>query len=157
MLREAIVDVHTSKRSVSFLDQFMKELTNDKKDKRYSECVAGYKLWAGKKELVCSGCSTADWTSGDLEVRVNPELGLRINGSEHVIKLYFKQVPLSKLRVDSVLHLLKTTLPAKQRTAVPGILDVPNAKLHTPTVVQDDIGALLAGEAAAFSSMWKRV
>jgi hypothetical protein len=154
-LREAIIAAHSDQNPVATLQRFLDQLDNDKKREKYRSCVNAHAKWIGKKTLTWIGCSMRKWSSGGLTVKVNPELGLCINGVDHVIKLYFKQDPLSKLRVDTILHLLGTTLPAKQAKALPGILDVPNGKLITPTITHEGIGALLKGEAAAFTNMWE--
>jgi hypothetical protein len=47
---------------------------------------------------------------------VNPELGLKIEGVPHVIKLYLKDdPPLVKNRVQLILHVLEKALSKKPR------------------------------------------
>jgi len=110
-----------------------------------------------RKDLEWSGCRTARWESGELSVNVNPELGLRINGVEHVIKLYFKKDEPRKRLLEPTLRLIELTLPQGKGAATPGILDVRRRRLFTPTVEVPDIDALLVGEAAAFVAMWSQV
>lgn len=154
-LREAIVDGHAAEAPAEALKHLLANLDDKRKIQNYTACANGYAKWLGKKNISWLGAMTQKWTSGDLIVRVNPEIGLLINGQKHIIKLYFKQQQLSKLRVDTVLHLLHSTVVSKENGMIAGVLDVRNGKLISPTVSQAEIHALLVGEALAFSGMWK--
>jgi hypothetical protein len=156
-LRECIIQMHSEGHDTNALEHFIKANRNLKKDARYRECAGAYKKWLGRRDIAWIGCETVKWQSGDLSVRVNPELGLRIDGTDYLIKLYFKQPQPSKLRLDTMLHLLKTARGPKHKSSVPAILDVPRGKLIVPTVDIDGLDALLAGEAAAFAAMWRAV
>jgi hypothetical protein len=94
----------------------------------------------------------------ELAVKINPELGLKIDATPHLIKLYFKDEAPTKHRVEIVLEMMKTVLggrvPQNTRMAV---LDVAKGKLFTQTVAIPQLTVLLEGEAAAFLRMWKAV
>jgi hypothetical protein len=156
-LREAIVEVHVNGRPVSDLNQLLCELRDVKKRSKYPNHVKMYQRFIGRKEVKWLGVDTVDWTSGDLRVRVNPELGLLIDDKAYVVKLYLKGQQPTKLRSDTILHLIRETLSTKQAKAIPGLLDVGRGKLIVPTVEVPGLGALLRGEAAAFASMWKQL
>ncbi len=74
-----------------------------------------------------------------------------------MIKLYFKNEEPPKRRLEATLRLIGLTLPEDKAHAVPSILDVKRGRLFKPTVEVRDIDALLAGEAAAFMTMWNHV
>lgn len=155
-LRERIVEMHKRGEPSSVLDQFLARLTNARKDQRYQDCVTAYKKWLGRKRVEWTGTVSDTWTSGELSVRVNPELGLAVNDRRYAIKLYFKQQPAAKAKLDVMLHLMQTGLQLKAGT-IPAILDVPRGRLVEPTSVKTGLDALLAGEAAAFSTIWRAV
>lgn len=157
LLRDAIVAMHEEAKPKEVLDGLLGTLTDHKKTLAYRECVVAYKQWCGRKQFEWVGKCTTNWTDASLTVRVNPELGLRINGTLYGIKLYFKGENPSKRRLETMFHLLRSTLPQELEGATPGILDVRRGNLFSPTRPIENIRALLIGEAAAFRAMWGQV
>lgn len=154
-LREAIVDAHKGaggRRELEALDP----PGDPKKVGNYEACRVAYLRWLGRQDLVWTGGKGCTWSSGDLEVRINPELFVTIRDQGHAIKLYFRADKLSKAKADPVLRLLERTHGQQGRRTV-AILDVPRGKLLTPTRDIPGIDALLEGEAAAFVAMWGRL
>ena len=122
---------------------------------RYPAAVRAYKRFLGRKHFEWFQPPHRVWKSGELGVRVNPELGLIMNGEKLVVKLYFKRAELTRRRVETALELMHTALPlAPRETPNVAVLDVPKAKLFRYTSGKSDLGALLAGEAVAFATMW---
>jgi len=152
-LREAIEESFEAGWSSSELKKKLAKVTDPKKRKNYEACRKGLTKWAGSKSFISHPKQRASWKSGDLTVKVNPELDLSINGTRHLIKLYFKGEALSKARIDVILELLESG--ANRPT--PAVLDVRRSKLYIPTVERPGLGALLQAEAAAFSSLWQSV
>jgi len=157
LLRKGILDMHRRGRPKSDLDQVLIGLHDRKKINLYPMRVSAYKKWIGRKKLEWVEPRTADWSHEDLDVRINPELGLLVNGKHHTIKLYFKKEPLSKSKVDLLLYMLQSKLNLDDVPSIAGILDVANGKLIVPTGEIEHIEALLIGEASSFSAIWKRV
>lgn len=155
--RECLIKVHREGYNSAILDTFVEQNANAKKDKFYQESVANYKKLFKKKAVEWIDCENRKWESNGLTVNVNPELGLKIDGVDHVIKLYFKKHQPKKLQLETILHLIKTTLPIKNKNAVVAVIDIPRGKLIVPTVETPDIEALLAGQAAAFVTMWNAI
>ena len=89
------------------------------------------------------------YTAHNIEVKVNPELGLEVNQQPHLIKLYFKADPLAKPKTEVITHLMEIALrpycPANCRMSV---LDVRRHKLHTPAVTIPHLDAMLDAELA---------
>jgi hypothetical protein len=125
-----------------------------KKQGRYAECIDGMAKWAKGHEFGRSRRKVGDWDSGELQVAVNPELALDIDGKKTAVKLYFRKAALTKPRVDTMLYLLKDAVPG---SAVPAILDVPHARLITETVKLADLDIVVAADAAQFLAMWDRL
>ena len=88
----------------------------------------------------------------------NPELGLRIEGDRHLVKLYFKDEAPTKNRLEIVSEMMEIVLSAKapQGTKM-AVLDVSKGKLYTQTVTIPQLVVLLEGEAAAFLRSWESV
>lgn len=150
-LREAVIDFHENGRSAKHLST-LSERVDAKKAANYKSVIDGYSKWLKGHEVEWIGTSSVPWNSGDLTVKVHPELGLRIDGEQWAIKLWLKGQRLTKKRVEATLHLLDLT-HGTLNTRV-GILDARAGRLITPTRLVPGIDALLAGEAAAFVTMW---
>lgn len=90
-----------------------------------------------------------------LEISINPELGLAIDGRPHLIKLYFKEDPLSPLLADVAARLMARELNYGPRDTAMSVLDVRRRCLHrlTPRL---DLDALLDAELAAFRALWEK-
>ena len=156
-LREAISIGHQQGSPASELDKLALNIENPRKIDLYLECIDSYKRWCGRKTLQWLGTFINEWSFGYLIIRVNPELGLQINGDSYAIKLYFKSDKPSKLRLETMFHLLRVSLPEGQENTTPAILDVRRGKFFTPTRDIPGIQTLLEGEAAAFQTMWSQV
>lgn len=152
-LRNGIIHMHERNAKPATLDALLDDLRDPKKRRLYPDCVDGYKRWLGRKNTHWTGITSTDWQYEDLTVSVNPELGLDINSRPHRIKLYFKKEQLTKRRVQTILHLLRTTAPSAPATTI-GILDVPRARLLPFDNAAPGIDALLHGEARSFTTMW---
>ncbi len=155
-LREGVRDFHeTGTTDRSCLDQILLGLTDKAKQKRFPELIKAYKRFLGKKEINWFPPPTAVWSHVDLKVRVNPELGLEINGVKHVIKLYFKDEAPSKFKLQAILQLMQSSLDPKLAGVHElSVLDVASGKLISWTT---DVSPLLKGEAAAFVQMWHAI
>jgi hypothetical protein len=153
-LREAIQAMHRDGLGKAHLDHTLAELTDQKKEKLYPIAISGYRRFLGRKQITWFDPPGAEWAEGELSVRINPELGLCINGVRYVIKLYFKKAPISKNRVECALHLMHVGLPAVGEPYQVAIVDVPNGKLIVRSDNAPDLTPLLRGEAAAFVGIW---
>lgn len=129
-----------------------------KKAVRYSQAIAGYKKFLGAKAITWFEPPTGPWTHGNLNVSVNPELGLTYNGVPHIIKLYFKDESPTQNRVEVVFSLMSKALAGMgPNGAVVGVLDVSKGKLMTQGIVDPAVNILLQGEAVSFAEIWKHV
>ena len=90
------------------------------------------------------------WAAAGLEVRVNPELRLDVDGRPLVTKLHFKADELDENRRDNILCLLAETAPPGTEAA---ILDARRGELLTAEEIHPDLDALLVSEAAAFMTL----
>jgi hypothetical protein len=132
LLRDTIITMHEESKPKEILDDLLRTPNDPRKALAYSECVNAYKQWCKRKQIEWIGKYNADWIDAKLTVRVNPELGVRINGAPYVIKLYFKGEKPSKRRLETMFHLLQSTLPQELEGAIPGILDVRRGNLFSP-------------------------
>ncbi len=140
------------------MDGLLETLTDLKKLKRYPEALSAYKKFVRSKEIKWFDPPSSVWNAADLHVKVNPELGLTLNGMEYVVKLYFKDEPLTKRRLAVVLQMMKATFndnANSQRTMA--VLEVGKGKLLPLEPGAPDITPLLLGEAASFVAIWNAI
>ncbi|NKB87176.1 MAG: hypothetical protein GKS06_03010 [Acidobacteria bacterium] len=147
--RDAVLATHRANEGKAALTKRLSNVANPKKVQNYDVLLKGYKSWWGHKTLKWSKPPKADYLQNGVSVRVNPELGLLVNGTPHVIKLYLKADKLSKLRVDLITHVMELVLRGSARKgAVMSVLDVRRSKLISPTVPIADLTAALNAELA---------
>jgi len=148
-LRDTICEFHEGKASSI---SFGATGANAKKNARYDEAITGYLKFLKKEQPVWFKPIKAEWTFEDLIVRINPEVGFKFGEDSFFVKLYFKQEPLAKNRVQVALGMMSAAINSKKHKVA--ILDVPRAKLHHSGPPSPQMNALLKGEAATFLAIW---
>ena len=159
-LREWIIAVtHQNLTGEKTLDSMRSTFghLNTRKAHAYQECIAGFTKWRRGKNLVWNAALRSEWTRGRVAIRIHPELGVSIRGEPHIITLYFRKAKPSKKRLQVLVHLLNQLDSRAQTPVTVGILDMRRGVLHSPTRDVSDMEQLLAGEAAAFQTMWDLV
>lgn len=158
-IREGLIQYHQKGKMKS---QFptVDELTSNKgKIPHYAAILAGYQGFLEDKQFEWFNPFKAEWTYDKLVVKINPELGLVINGKPHVIKLYFKVEPLSKTKANLVLFLMDKELPRQRygQDITYAILDTRHGNLILPSGDNRRKLSLqtLQGEAAYIETVWK--
>lgn len=157
-LREGIADVHEKGKSKAALKEILSFLTDQKKLSNYPDAVKGYTKWWGKKELVWNSTFSEVYGFQGVDVGVNPELGLLVDGVPHLIKLYFKDEPLQKLRVDVVTALMETSLgPHAEPDCAMGVLDVRRSRLHVGSgdqTIREKLMKMVDAELSYIAVLW---
>lgn len=156
-IRQAIIAMHRQGLSASTLDAVCQNVTDATRQKHYARVVAGYRTFLAEGAKNFFEPPRRGLSLGALDVDINPELGLIIDGKKHLVKLYFRNEPLSSKRTALVLALLSRGLCETNPEFIPAVLDVRTAKLHTSAMTNPRIDLLLRGEAASFASMYAAV
>lgn len=157
-IREGISWAHQQGASKQQLLTHIGPVTDSKKVANYSAIQAGYRRWWGNKSLVWFSPPSGMFTAHGIDVRVNPELGLNVNGTPHLIKLYFKTEQLTKTRIDIITHLMQSNLARRAPAGCTmSVLDCRNHKLISPTVPIAGLGAVLDAELAYVAALWPQV
>jgi hypothetical protein len=156
-LREAIIDIHKDGNQRTSLTTFLQSVTDPRSRKNYPAAVAGYKRWWGNKNLEWFIAPRTTYSQHGIDVIINPELGLSINGTRHVIKLYFKGDTLSVRRADIITRLMHQTLrPMSQTDDIMSVLDVRNSKIFLFRTTAASM-ALINAELAYIAALWPQV
>ncbi|MBL9160978.1 MAG: hypothetical protein JNJ70_26090 [Verrucomicrobiales bacterium] len=157
-LRSAIVDYHKSgSTDKTVLGGALDGVTHKPKESAYPAAIKGYQKFLGRKAISWYQPPTKAWTSGDLTIRVNPELGLVINGEHHLVKLYFKADAMTKTKADVIILLMREAIPNLRPGTKFALLDVQRAKLFAHDSPSQDLLPLLQGEAANFATIWASI
>jgi hypothetical protein len=155
-LRDGIIDFHENKKDRSQLDKILENLTDKKKIDRYPALIESYKSFLGRKKCEWFEPPFKDYQINDLRIKLNPELGLEINGKLYVIKLYFKAEKLSQSKADLILLLMDTKLKkGGYKDVTFAVLDIERKKLFDKTKLNNNHLALLEGEALSFINIWQ--
>lgn len=150
-VREALIQIHASGRDKW---EIRHHLARHEHLGRLEPIADAYIGWWGQRRL--------DWFEPDwqiaylqgLEISINPELGLAIDGHPHLVKLYFKEDPLSPLLADVAARLMARVLVGHSPRGVSmSILDVRRRRLHR-LEPRPDLDVLLDAEIAAFGTLW---
>lgn len=137
--------------------EFVLEKISPKKRSNYHDIIRGYKSWlkkTGKTEWFEPASNI--WSASKVDVNVNPELGLVIDGVPYLIKLHFNAEKLSKSRADVITFLMNEALPAVN----PGVsnmcvLDIRESRLYDCNISNPKrLNAALLGEIAYISAVW---
>lgn len=153
-IRESIVDMHRSGKPDAVLDDFLAAQRDERRRRVYPSIIEGYRRFLSSAKMTWFDPPVGSCKLGDVEVNINPDLGLVIDGKPHLIKIYFRGEPLSAKRTSVVLNLLAGGLADTNPGKALALLDVRNAKLHTFKAPNPRLGVLLRGEAAAFSTIY---
>jgi len=158
LAREAITDTHQKGGAKSDLDAALSELSDPKKKVNYPDLVKGYKKWWGNKTLQWFKPPSAVFAAHGVDVSVNPELGLIVNGAPHLVKLYLKGEKLTKVRADIVTFLMQSQLAGAAPTGtIMSVLDVRNSKLISAGTPTPALSAALNAELAYVAAIWPNV
>lgn len=156
--REHLIEIHQNGLSRRELASILSNLSDQKKQANYPGLIEGYKRWWGRKTLGWFDPPAAEWSAHGVYVRVNPELGLTVNGTPHLIKLYLKSEPLSRNRVAIITHLMDMTLLNNcEPNTVMSVLDVRCHNLLAPNVPIPGLTAALDAELAYVNALWPNV
>ncbi len=153
-LRELIQDHHNGTAKLLLP---ITGLADPKKMTRYPVALAAYKKFLQKQGPVATfKAPSAKWIYQGLTVRVNPELGLIIDGRRYATKLYFKDEKPTKHRLNVVFELMRLALKLDVTTTA-AVIDVSAGRLITPKPLDQDLTPLLEAQALAFMHLWKAV
>lgn len=154
-LRDAIDNYHNGK--INDLHDVLKEIIKDSKKEKYKVAISKYLDFIKNKKINWFEPPSGNWRHGNLVVKLNPELGLEINGEKFLIKLYFKDKPLSKNQAKLILTLMNTEL-RKEGVYSLALLDINAHKLYTDKALNyETLIPLLIGEATSFETIWNSI
>ncbi|TCZ80381.1 hypothetical protein [Lysobacter sp. N42] len=157
-LREGLVTLHKKGGTKADLPSLTKGLLDPKKTANYPPMIAGYKKWWGNKTLEWFIPPADTYTSAGIDVAINPELGLKVNGQPHVVKLYLRTDSLTKTKADLIVSLMNHVFAPSQAPGTQfSVLDVRNSKLFTYSAAGKNFKPMVDAELSYIASLWPHV
>jgi hypothetical protein len=157
-IREGILTMHRRGACESTLDEVLAGQSEEKRRRIYPHVAAGYRKFLASGDKRWFAPPQGEIQLGPLTVNLNPEVGFMIGKKPHLVKLYFRQEPLTSKRSSIVLALFAAGLGHAYPEHIFAMLDVQRGKLHTTETPHNPrLEVLLRGEAASFSTIYEAV
>ncbi len=156
--REGIVQIHRDGGTRADLAA-LHEDAKDNRAKPYRSACEGYgKFWGRKQLKVSSQPKPVLWEAGRLQVRLNPDFILEIDGVPMVVELHLKEsLPVNQRAANPFLGLLDRHFGNGAGGPTVGLLDVHRGKLFKQTSKVRDLEATMLMEAASFVTGWEEL
>ena len=134
ILRNAIVTLHKNDDQISTLPQLVSTF-DKKKTKHYNLLIKGYQKWASRKKITYIKDDSRIITLNQLDIKANPELILCIKNQPTVVKLYFKETPLTIDAANMIVTLLSLAFGEtdEYKEYQFAVLDIRNSRLFKLT------------------------
>lgn len=155
--RDGVIAIHKAGGPRADLANIMLEVVEKIRVANYPTVIAGYKKWWGNKKLTWFQPLSEIFSRDGIEVSINPELGLSINGERYLIKLYLKADKLSKSRADLITGLMEQSLGPKSPNTKMCVLDVRNSKMYIGTGTGIAFIPMIEAELAYIAKLWPSV
>lgn len=159
-LRDGLRKYHENGYSNDYLTALVNSVPQNKQ-KNYHEVVKAYLKFIKNKEVEWFEPGKSNWYGEYLTVRSTPELGLKIDGTPFLIKLYFKgkDERIDKNKCRSSLAVLSNSHFTIDHTpdVKTAILNVQKGKLVFDDSFDEDHLIALESEAAQFIVIWNKI
>ncbi|MBN2642152.1 MAG: hypothetical protein JXR78_10890 [Victivallales bacterium] len=154
--RDAAVDLHKEDLEVEYLEKVFNSLTDKKKRPHYAELNKGYRTFLKSRKISWFDPPSVICDATGLEISINPELGLIIGTTPHIVKMYMKQDKLTRSNVNMTITLMEIALSdCIDEDTVITILDVRNGRLYRASAKRDTEKIMMQLELE--SDYWKKV
>jgi hypothetical protein len=128
-LRQGIITAHKSGKPKGSLKGLLLGIGDKRKLSNYPLAIAGYDAWWGAHTLNWFDPPKGKYSKHGFEININPELGLEIDGTPHIIKLYLNIDPLLSHRAELIGALMTHVVGAFAPSTSLGALDVRRSML----------------------------
>jgi hypothetical protein len=155
--RDGIIGIHKAAGARTELAKIISKVNEKNRVANYPAAIAGYKKWWGTKSLEWFQPPSKIFSRSGVDVSINPELGLRINGEPYLIKLYLKGEKLSKARADLIVGLMDNALSDPHSPATMSVLDVRSSKLFVSSGSSAGFLPMVEAELAYVATLWASI
>ena len=138
VLRIKLISTIKKNKSLIELNQMLKKI-NPKKHNHYEVLIDQIQnFMQGVKYIWVEPPKNIIEYSG-LQLKVNPEIGININGETLFIKMYFKQDQIENEKVNVMLKIMQDSIKEDYQNAKVAILDVRRCELHKKDINEEII------------------
>lgn len=138
VLRIKLISTIKKNKSLIELNQMLKKI-NPKKHNHYEVLIDQIQnFMQGVKYIWVEPPKNIIEYSG-LQLKVNPEIGININGETLFIKMYFKQDQIENEKVNVMLKIMQDSIKEDCQNAKVAILDVRRCELHKKDINEEII------------------
>ena len=138
VLRIKLISTIKKNKSLIELNQMLKKI-NPKKHNHYEVLIDQIQnFMQGVKYIWVEPPKNIIEYSG-LQLKVNPEIGININGETLFIKMYFKQNQIENEKVNVMLKIMQDSIKEDYQNAKVAILDVRRCELHKKDINEEII------------------
>ena len=138
VLRIKLISTIKKNKSLIELNQMLKKI-NPKKHNHYEVLIDQIQnFMQGVKYIWVEPPKNIIEYSG-LQLKVNPEIGININGETLFIKMYFKQDQIENEKVNVMLKIMQDSIKEDYQNAKVAILDVRRCVLHKKDINEEII------------------
>jgi hypothetical protein len=156
-LRSGIVSIHKAGKSKAAMAGLLLGIGDKRKLANYPLAISGYNTWWGANQLGWFDPPKGKYAKHGFEVNVNPELGLKINGASHIIKLHLNTDPMPTYRAELTGALMTCLFMPSVPTALLGALDVRRSTLINATANAASLMNTIDSVLADMATIWPTV
>lgn len=156
--REGIQGLSRSSGNLDALDTVV-ERVHPKRRPHVRRVIDAYKAWAdGRAVEYLPAPRGRAWAQHGVEVPVNPELSVVIDGRRHLVKVNFTQMPLAEAEVALIQELMHAVHgPASTSGCRMAVLDLANGRFYCSDRPSTLVERSLRAQAAAVAALWQEI
>ncbi len=116
--------------SLDELDSLIEEVSS-KKIPCYEKAIQCIKEFLQDKDYIWESHSKSEIKYGDLIIKVNPQLALRINNELYIIRIHFKKKEISRPKVNILLKIMQSAYQNDTNAVKLAVWDICQQNLYT--------------------------
>jgi hypothetical protein len=105
-MRDTIRAIERGRKPLSELELLSSRQTDKRKTANFAIAARGYLGWRRGKTIEWFDPPKGTWNCGELDIQVGADLGLKMDGVPHIIKLHFPDERPGSIQTDATTHLL---------------------------------------------------
>lgn len=153
ILRDHIQTMHRDDKAVEYLENAPLATTHPPRKEHYNIMISQYKKWIKKKNVEYFQPPRGAFETSNTHIIANPELGLEINGTPHIIKLFMHKDKLTQVRANFMLAIMNSLWPEQNNM----ILDVRNKVEFKFRGNAENYLQAVRAEVATIESIWHNI
>lgn len=140
------------------LDEMVSKLTNSNKKNSYPALIAKIKEFLASKKYTWVEPSKEIIQYGNLAIRINPELGLRIGNTTYFIKLYLKKPKITMEKINILKKIMQEAYSKLDENIHVAVFDARSGNLYSIPIDQTmELPYNLNKEASNWCKDWEEL